>query len=247
MESIPEVQTSAAPPQTAPRRIAPLWHTLLLIAIIGIFSAAGSQSQHPAAKHGLALQYLLTMGFEWLLFGFTLWSIKKGGVVTFREVVGGRWEKAEDFLLDLAIAAGFWMVSVLVLGGLGLMFGLGKGAGLEEARKSLGFLVPRSHLEIALWFGVSATAGFCEEFIFRGYVQRQFTALSGQIIVGMVVSAVTFGLAHGYEGSKRMLLIAVYGLLFSVLTWLRGSTRPGMIAHFWHDSFTGMVLRVLFK
>ncbi len=42
-----------------------------------------------------------------------------------------------------------------------------------------------------------------------------------------------------------MLMITVYGALFSVLAIKRGSLRAGMIAHAWHDSFTGLLLWAL--
>ena len=48
-------------------------------------------------------------------------------------------------------------------------------------------------------------------------------------------------------GAERMLLISVYGFLFSLVAWMRKSLRPGMLAHAWHDALIGMLLRVLFK
>jgi hypothetical protein len=42
-----------------------------------------------------------------------------------------------------------------------------------------------------------------------------------------------------------MFLIFIFGLLFGLLAWWRKSLRPGMIAHAWHDSLSGAVLRVL--
>ena len=42
-----------------------------------------------------------------------------------------------------------------------------------------------------------------------------------------------------------MLLIGIYGLMFGLLAWWRNSLRPGMMAHAWHDAFSGVVLRML--
>jgi len=250
MESATDAQVQA-PPLTAPRRIAPLWHTLLLLALLIAFSAGGAQSDHPVAKnHGLALQYVSMIVFEWLAFAYVVWGLRKGGVLSVREMIGGKWEHPEDFLLDFAIAAMFWIVSIAVLAAGAYALGMAKGGGthnIDEAKKLLGFLVPRTGLEIALWFCVAATAGICEEFIFRGYFQRQFAAISGKAFVGMIASSIIFGLAHGYEGRKRMLLIALYGFLFSTLAHFRKSLRPGMMAHAWHDALIGMLLRMLFK
>lgn len=238
-----------SPPTTPPRRIAPLWHTILLILVLGAFSYLGAKAGHPVARAGLVPQYVSMMIVEWLAFGYVLWGIHMGGVLTVGQMIGGRWNKVEDFLLDLGIAALFWIVSLLVLAGGAYALGMAKDGPqkLEEAKKVLGFLVPRTHLEIALWICVALTAGFCEEFIFRGYIQRQFAAVSRNVLVGMIVSSAVFGLAHGYEGSKRMVLIFVYGFLFSSVAELRKSLRPGMMAHAWHDAITGLALRVLFK
>ena len=92
---------------------------------------------------------------------------------------------------------------------------------------------------------MSLTAGICEEFLFRGFLQQQFARASGRVWVGVVVSAVLFGCAHGYEGIAGMLMITVYGALFSMLALRRGSLRAGMIAHAWHDSITGVALWML--
>jgi uncharacterized protein len=44
-----------------------------------------------------------------------------------------------------------------------------------------------------------------------------------------------------------MLLIGVYGIMFGVLAHFRRSLRPGMMAHAFHDTFTGVMLRFLVK
>ena len=92
---------------------------------------------------------------------------------------------------------------------------------------------------------MSATAGFCEEIIFRGYLQRQFAAMTNSMLIGVLLSAAVFGASHGYEGVARMVLIGIYGLMFGLLAWWRKSLRPGMIAHAWHDALSGAVLRML--
>jgi hypothetical protein len=42
-----------------------------------------------------------------------------------------------------------------------------------------------------------------------------------------------------------MIAITAYGALFCVLVFARNSLRPGMIAHVWHDIFSGIVLALL--
>jgi membrane protease YdiL (CAAX protease family) len=101
---------------------------------------------------------------------------------------------------------------------------------------------PHTWIGLLVFIALSITAGFVEEIIFRGYLQRQIVALSGNIYVGLFASAIIFGAAHGYEGGRRMVLICVLGLMFGVLAWLRKGLRPGMIGHAIFDSFQGVIL-----
>jgi hypothetical protein len=43
-----------------------------------------------------------------------------------------------------------------------------------------------------------------------------------------------------------MLLIVVFGAMFSLLRLIRGNVRAGMMAHAWHDFFSGVILYLLF-
>ncbi len=230
--------------QSRKRLLAPWWHTAILIAALLLASVGGSRGKHPLAAGGSKLpEYIATMIWEWVLVGFIWLGIRKR--IGLRELIGGRWATLEDFFLDVVYAAAFWGCALFVLGGMAKLMHLDQGGKFEAMRKSLGFLAPGSRLELAIWFCVSSTAGFCEEIIFRGYLQRQFAAMGNSMLIGVLLSAAVFGASHGYEGIARMVLIAVFGLMFGLLAWWRGSLRPGMIAHAWHDALSGAVLRML--
>jgi membrane protease YdiL (CAAX protease family) len=154
--------------------IAPLWHTLLLIGILLGISALGANQEHHVLSHRARVAtYLLTMGVEWLTVAFVFWGIRKQDRISLGELIGGKWHRPEDVLLDMAIAAGFLLVSFLVLGGLAVALGVNNQP--ADVRK-LSFLAPHGGLEVALWFLLSSTAGFCEEVIYRGYLQKQIAA-----------------------------------------------------------------------
>ena len=164
----------------------------------------------------------------------------------------GGWKSLEDVLLDLAIAAGFWLVAVGVLVAVGLLLGLAQtgppGQGpqaLKEVMKKIGFLAPSTGRELVVFLGLASTAGFCEEIIFRGYLQRTFTTLTRSSFAGIALSAAIFGASHGYQGAARMVQIGVFGLLFGILAHFRKSLRPGMMAHAWHDGIVGVFLFIL--
>jgi membrane protease YdiL (CAAX protease family) len=247
MDPAPEVQITSSVSTSEPLPVAPQWHSLLLVCFIVLLSALGSNSQHSVGKSHRELLYVTTIIIEWLMFAYTYWSIRRSRRATVREVIGGRWQTPEDFLIDIAFAAGFWVVAVLVLAGLAYGMGLSGPGKAEEAKKVLSFLAPQTVREAVLFGVLCITAGFCEEFIFRGYFQRQFAAAAKNVYVGIAGSAIIFGLGHGYEGVKRMFLIAVYGLMFGLLAHFRKSLRPGMIAHAWHDGFTGAMLYLASK
>jgi len=106
-------------------------------------------------------------------------------------------------------------------------------------------LAPTNVIECLFWLLLSVTAGFCEEIIFRGYLQRQLSNIFGKAAIGAGLSAICFGLSHGYEGARTMFLITIFGALFSVLALRMRSLKPGMIAHAWHDLLTGYTIAAL--
>jgi hypothetical protein len=198
-----------------------------------------------AAKHGKAILYVITMASEWVIVGYIWLGVRKRS--SLRELIGGKWKSPEEFLLDLGLAIVFWVAAAIVLAILGVALGMAHPTAISDAKQKLGFIAPSSLRDLFWFFGVSATAGFCEEIIFRGYFQRQFAALGRNAWFGIVAQALLFGLGHGYEGGKRMLLIAVYGAMFGMLAHFRKNLRPGMMAHFMHDSIAGAALWVITK
>jgi len=205
-------------------------------------SLGGSRGVHPLGVDKIA-QYLWTMSWEWLLTAFVYLGVRKR--ITLRELIGGRRANVEDVLIDLVVASAFWLAAIAVLGVGAKLMHLDEAGRFDSMRRQLGFLIPDTTLELLIWFSVSATAGISEEIIFRGYLQRQFAGITRSIVAGVLISAVIFGAAHGYEGGPRMILIGIYGLMFGLLAWWRKSLRPGMIAHAWHDAFSGAVLHLL--
>jgi hypothetical protein len=70
---------------------------------------------------------------------------------------------------------------------------------------------------VAVWF----TAGFLEEFLWRGYALNRLVDLQGKKtklawVIALVCSAVIFALPHSYQGSAGMIIVFAAGLLFGV-------------------------------
>lgn len=235
-------EAASQAPLTPPALIAPWWHCALLLGIIVAASVFGSMrsAKSSMASHHLA-NYGVTLAWEWGLAGLVYWGLRLRKT-PLRTVLGERRRGLNEFFIDLGAAGLFWIVSLTVLAVLAVFLKLFH---LESAQKEISQLAPASLTEAALWIALSVSAGICEEFVFRGYFQQQFARATGRMWVGVAVSALLFGGAHGYEGVAGMVMITVYGALFSVLAIKRRSLRAGMIAHGWHDSITGILLWAL--
>lgn len=234
MEESPVVSTEqltssvAAPPQA----IAPVWHTLVLLLILAATSISGAYSAHVAARSGhLIRQYGAQMAWEWILFAFVVWGVRKRGI-SLRNLIGGRWQRFEDFLLDIALGVGGWLSCYVVAIAIAFSIGVTKNINaVRNARKAVEFLYPQTTPEIIAAVFLAITAGICEETIFRGYFQRQVGVWSKNAWVGILAAALLFGGAHGYQTWWQMVLICFIGLVLGVLAHLRKSIRPSMLSH----------------
>jgi membrane protease YdiL (CAAX protease family) len=237
-----------SPASDKPALIAPLWHTLLVTALILGNSFLGSSKVQSVGSGGHGSRILLyggTFVTQLVLILLVWFGIRLRGV-RMRDLIGGRWDTVEAFLLDVGIAFGFWLVALLLLFGLRVALGtidlhnLQKST--DDAVRILGPIAPHTYLEAGLFVLLSVCAGLFEEIIFRGYLQRQFSALGRHAVVGIVVSAAIFGLGHGYQGARMMVVIGVFGSFFGILAHFRKSLRPGMMAHAFQDSIAGIAL-----
>jgi len=225
------------------RLIASVWHTgglvliMLALCLLGAYqqSRPGTDRNLVPSHRGIVPLYVSLIASEWALVLYVRAGTRRKGI-HLRELIGGRWRGVKDVLLDLAIAAVFWPVWA----GLGWLVHLALG---PNRAKTEAILLPRGLLEIFLWILVSMSAGFCEELVFRGYLQKQLLALTGSGIAAVMGQAVVFGIGHGYQGTKQVVVIIVLGALYGWLAVWRRSVRPGMFAHAWADIFGGILAR----
>jgi len=229
--------TTAVLPEigSAPSKaIAPWWHTSVLIAFFVLMAAGGAALQHRAQpgadlvthRPNLALLYVSLLAGEWGL----VYYVWKGGLrrsgITLLQLAGGRWNSFRAALLDVVLALGTWILWQ------GISFLWGRWLGSDHAA-SVAHLTPHGIAESVLWVLLSISAGISEELVFRGYLQRQLAAFTGRVSVALSLQGAIFGIAHGYQGVRNCLAIAIYGALFTLLALWRKSLRPGMIAHAW--------------
>jgi membrane protease YdiL (CAAX protease family) len=244
----------------AAKPIAPVWHTVLLVAGILLLSITGAKqlSVEDAAQVHRLQTYALTVAAEimmliWVWFGLRLRRIP------FRSIFGDI-SGARTLGIDVLSAGAFWICSLSLLATINAAWfvtdallhhrSIIQNGKLDPAQEktihTLTALAPTNASEITAWILLCVMAGLTEEIVFRGYLQCQFTAWGrGAAAVGVVFSALLFGCAHGYQGVHYMVLLSIFGALFSLLAIFRRNIRAGIIAHAWQDIFAGLGLAIL--
>lgn len=224
--------------------IAPLWHTLVLLvllmipAIFGLLLQSSTAGVNQAFSNRLQVMlkfYVPVLAFEWFLVLFIWLGIRKRGE-SLRSLIGGNWAHWRKLVLDIGLGLAMWPLMLIV--GMGLSRILGPGHA-----QSTSVLLPQRPAEMVLWVAISMTAGFVEEFVYRGYLQTQFVRWGLAPLAAVIAQALIFGLGHSYEGFNAVLVIAVYALMFGALAWWRRSLRPGILGHAWFDFAVVFLLR----
>ena len=258
----PSVALESPPPKSpAVETVAEVWHTVVLLLIIGVWFYFGNlRIQHLRLNPGFShiTHYIFMILWDSAVVGFVAWGVhRRGG--SLRMLTGGRWNSAKNVFVDLGVAASFWFASIFVLGFLRLALSSletspaariaqtvqsPQGSRGFQVPHSLDFLAPRNGGEILAWIALCIVIGFSEELIFRGYLQRQLSAWTN-VPIGLILSAVLFGVGHRYQGKVSSVVLGVYGLFFGILAEKRKSLRPGMLAHAWHDTISGLIVSLL--
>jgi len=244
----------AARPAQIASKIASWGHLAGFLAImagmlgLGLYAqhagGGGGQGSRQFAAHARAIQiYLPALAMDWALlyycwagvhrFGGSLWSL-----------AGGRWASWRDVRSDLAVVVPFWAIFEGAAYGAHWLLYRTLGSG---SAKTVDSLLPHSLIEVIVWIAMCVTAGVCEEMAFRGYLQRQFRALTGGVAWAVLAQAVVFGVAHSYQGWRNVAVITVLGVLFGALAAWRKNLRANMMAHAWTDFWEGWLKFVVWR
>lgn len=81
---------------------------------------------------------------------------------------------------------------------------------------------------------MALTPAFCEEFFFRGYLQRHLERGLG-VVGGVVTTGVVFGLFH--LRLTQVLPLSLLGVYLAYLTWQTGSLWVPIVVHFANNAF----------
>jgi len=217
--------------------IANYWHTLFVVILIAL-NAVRSALQAANGTPNRPRMYLRIILFEWLILAVVVLGVRltKAPLET---ILGKRWRTPLEFFRDIGIGVALWFVALVTVG---IPGGPHSGAPTD---RGIAFLIPQTSFEMLLWLIVAISAGFCEEAVYRGYLQRQFGALTRSAIAGVLVSSALFGAEHLYQGQRRAAVIAASAILYGAVAEWRGTVRPGMFAHALEDGIAPILIRLM--
>jgi membrane protease YdiL (CAAX protease family) len=222
--------------------IAPGWHTAALVSLYVAVALTGALLSHhgvspaPSPASGRIVSvYLPLLVVQWsVLFYVVRVGRPRSALVA---LLGRRWTSAGRAAGDLALALSFW---VLVVAFEVAWARIAPPQSLVSVRGML----PQGGLERLAWGFVAVSVGFCEEVVFRGYLQTQLAAFTGRPHLALVLQATLFGVAHGEQGAAAAVRIGLYGLALGALARFRKSLVPGIIAHGLTDVASGLLRRL---
>lgn len=179
------------------------------------------------AESPIFLIYIPTIIIQWMIF-LLIW------ITVRRErtgLAGLGFKKIR--LLDFFYAIAFLLVANLLLSLLALLlakFDLRIPGEIE-------LMLPTNNIERVLWVMLSLTAGVCEESAFRGYLMTRLRIFGGRAswVIPVIISSITFGMGHSYQGGGGFILLTIYGAMFAILCIRTGTIWPAIIAHFFQN------------
>lgn len=167
-------------------------------------------------------------------------------------LLAGLWTGARRDWGDLGLAAGRGWLGLLVwvLVPLGAALLIAQGRTLvsqpdhwEAVRtrvRHIWRVLPASDREMRTFFGVSATAGICEELLYRGFAIH-YLSLWMPVPLAALAASVAFGVGHAYQGPRGVLTTGLLGLLFAALYLASRTLWPVVLLHALLDANSGWV------
>jgi CAAX protease family protein len=110
----------------------------------------------------------------------------------------------------------------------------------QQAEGLTAAVLPHTRTDMYWFAGVSLTAGFCEEFLFRGYfiwVLSPWLGWWGAAALSLLI----FASGHAYQGRSGVIRTGVAGLIFTLVVGILDSLWPAIVLHFLLDLGMGII------
>ena len=226
-------------PEARPKPIASWLHTVALFVLLTLTTLVGrSRASAPhVSPVPLAMHYASTMLLEWVLLALVLAGIHQRRAFLARAFRNRAATLVQSLSLGVAVyLCGFVAIAFVSIALLKTPLAQHRNEAFVLA------MLPRTRVDFLLWFGVSLSAGICEELIFRGYLLQQLIAWTRRPALSIVLAAVLFGSVHLYEGLGAILPLAALAIVYGfVAQRSHGDLRAVIVAHTLQDFLVGLL------
>ena len=212
---------------------------LLILAIIGgvlypvygALTAKKTQAYFEAFKDNKAVLYKQIIAFQWIIvipILITLWvnelPWKTLGLGFIEEI---KWV----ITLMGSIGLAFWIMQIIPLPPRMV-------ERLKKQYEQVDFVIPKNKRDFQWMIGLSLTAGFCEEIIYRGLLLDQLEQVM-PTLPGIILANLFFALGHMGTKLKNMLWSLALGLAWSAIYYFTGSLWIPIFTHVAIDMWSG--------
>ena len=163
-------------------------------------------------------------------------GIRNRNTITWRQLIGTEWRGTISIAVHLGVAVLAFVAMALIGSASAALLGP-----LQHDSRAFQSMVAQTPIEAFAFLVLALSAGFVEEFVFRGYIQRQCHALFGNMALASLVQIAIFTSGHIYQGWLRLLPVMLIGLLLTITALWRKSLIPGMVAHGFGDGLVSFI------
>lgn len=192
----------------------------------------------PTAEHTRTLLRfcMVLTAFLWTVFVIALAGIRRHGAITMRQIIGAENRGRFTVAVHLGISVLVLVVMILIGNVANVLLGP-----FQHDGSTFQSLVARTPVEALAFLVLALSAGFVEEIVFRGYMQRQCQALLGNTVLASLAQIAVFTYGHLYQGWLRLVPVVLIALVLTVTALWRRSLVPGMIAHGFGDGLVSFL------
>jgi membrane protease YdiL (CAAX protease family) len=232
--SVSESKQAAVPVLIASRL-----HTAIVLLILFVLAAGGilrtlRGSHNLVGPAGRLPLYAWILAIQLLLFWLVWTGMRRSGHAV-GALVDPSPRSAARWVRYLWIAVAAWI--------LWMVFGVALGSFLKPGPAELSAIrqfLPHGVLEKLCWVAFAIGTNFCEEVLYRGYLLRQFHALTGSPTIALFLQTVVFAMGHLALGVPITISVSLLALWLGVLTLWQKSLLPAMIVHISISLFGGL-------
>lgn len=210
---------------------------ILLVVAYSLWDADGPQKDVLSGKKSKLLMYRETILFLWLPTGVLLLTTLADE--TDASDLGIRWQSSWPLWTGLLLVA--LLAMYLCWHALNLKNDSEQRHQLAEAMQSYNWMMPATRQELNWFtFGVSCSAGICEEILFRGFLLGTLSPTTG-VLSAVLLSSILFGLCHIYQGWANVLRTSIIGVILSGVYLATDALIVVIMLHALVDIYGGVI------